>query len=122
MRTLLLATTLALATAANVYAASPAQPAAPAAASQQVVVIDVRTPEEFADGHLQGAQLLPVDRIAQDIAARVPDKHTPIQLYCRSGRRSAQALDTLKALGYTRLQNLGGLEDASHSSQRPIVR
>ena len=122
MKTLLLATTLALAAAANVYAASPAKPVAQAEASQPLVVIDVRTPEEFADGHLQGAQLLPVDSIAQGIAARVPDKHTPIQLYCRSGRRSAQALDTLKALGYTRLQNLGGLEDASHSSQRPIVR
>ncbi len=122
MRTLLVATTLALAAAANVYAASPAQPAAQTVASQQQVVIDVRTPAEFADGHLQGAQLLPLDRIARDIAARVPDKHTPIQLYCRSGRRSALAVETLQALGYTRLQNLGGLEDASRSSQRPIVR
>lgn len=122
MKTLLVATTLALAAAANVYAASPAGPATQAAASQKLVLIDVRTAEEFADGHLQGAQLLPLDSIAQTIAAQVPGKDTPIQLYCRSGRRSALALDTLKAMGYTRLQNLGGLEDASRSSQRPIVR
>jgi len=122
MKTLLtaVATALLLAATLPAGATSPAKPAANA--SQQGVLIDVRTPEEFADGHLQGALLLPVDRIAQDIAARVPDKNTPVRLYCRSGRRSALALEALRQLGYTRVQNLGGLDEASRSSQLPIVK
>lgn len=111
---------LLLTAAMPVLATPPAT--ASATVSQPGVVIDVRTAAEYASGHLQGALLLPVDRIAQEIAARVPDKHTPIRLYCRSGRRSALALEALQQLGYTRLQNLGGLEEASHSSQLPIVK
>jgi len=122
MKTLLRAAALGLLlTAAMPVLATPPAKAA-AAVSQPGVLIDVRTAEEYASGHLQGALLLPVDRIAQEIAARVPDKHTPIRLYCRSGRRSALALEALQQLGYTRLQNLGGLEEASHSSQLPIVK
>ena len=87
MKTLLAVATLGLllATAMPTLATPPVKAAA--AVSQPGVLIDVRTPEEYASGHLQGALLLPVDRIAQEIAARVPDKHTPIRLYCRSGRR-----------------------------------
>ncbi len=76
------------------------------------VVIDVRTPDEYAQGHVDGALNLPHDSIAAHIAAAVPDKATPVILYCRSGRRSAMALEALKDAGYTQVENYGGLEEA----------
>ncbi|QKE63604.1 rhodanese-like domain-containing protein [Aquipseudomonas campi] len=74
------------------------------------VLIDVRSADEFASGALPGAQLIPHDQIGARIAAVVPDKNTPVVLYCRSGRRSSQAQDELRALGYTQVMNAGGYE------------
>ncbi|MBB1519558.1 rhodanese-like domain-containing protein [Aquipseudomonas guryensis] len=74
------------------------------------VLIDVRSADEFASGALPGAQLIPHDQIGARIAAVVPDKNTPVVLYCRSGRRSSQAQDELRALGYTQVMNAGAYE------------
>lgn len=76
------------------------------------VVIDVRSADEFAEGHVDGAVLIPHDEIRDRIGAVVPDKSTPVALYCRSGRRSGLALKTLQELGYTAVENLGGLAEA----------
>jgi phage shock protein E len=109
MRTLLLSLSLCLPLAAQ--AGEIDQPAALEALQQpNAVLIDVRTEEEFADGALPGATLIPHEQIAQRIAAVAPDKDTPIVLYCRSGRRSGIAQDSLQALGYTRVINAGGYE------------
>ena len=86
------------------------------------VLLDVRSPEEFAAGHLRGAVNIPHDRIAGEIAALVPDKTAPVILYCRSGRRADTALQTLRAMGYERLQNLGGLEDAQERLGLPVAK
>lgn len=77
-----------------------------------VVVIDVRTPDEFATGHVEGALNLPHDRVGEMIAALVPSKDTPVVLYCQSGRRADIALKTMRDLGYTRVENYGGYEAA----------
>lgn len=75
-----------------------------------VVLIDVRTPEEFAEGHIEGALLLPVDEIDEEsISELVADKDTPVVLYCRSGRRSADAASKLVQLGYKEVYDLGGI-------------
>ena len=95
-------------------AAQAAQPAAPAAAQTKRaagVWIDVRTPEEFKEGHLQGAVNVPHDQIASQIARISPDKTAPVNLYCRSGRRAEAALQELKKLGYTNVTNHGGYQD-----------
>lgn len=84
------------------------------------VLLDVRTPEEFASGHLQGALNLPYDQITADVVTQIPDKTATIQVYCRSGRRSAIAVETLKTLGYTDLQDLGGFSDAQVVLNLPI--
>ncbi len=76
------------------------------------VLLDVRSPEEFASGHLHGAVNIPHDRIAEKIAAAVPDKSAQVILYCRSGRRADTALKTMQAMGYGNVSNFGGLEDA----------
>lgn len=76
------------------------------------VWIDVRTPEEFAAGHPEGALLIPHDQIASLISEQIPDKDADIQLYCRSGRRADVARDILLQMGYTRVTNHGSLENA----------
>lgn len=99
---------------AAAQAAQP-QPAASqsmqAAKKAQGMWIDVRAPEEFQQGHIEGAQNIPVDRIASEISRISPDKNAPLNLYCRSGRRSEVALQTLKKLGYTHVINRGGYQD-----------
>ncbi len=71
---------------------------------------DVRTPEEYADGHFHGALNLPLQTIQ---AGTYPDvkKDTKLYVYCRSGNRSGQATDLLKKAGFTNITDLGGLSD-----------
>ena len=76
------------------------------------VIIDLRTPEEYAGGHVPGAQLLTLDTIsAETAAAVVPDKEEPVLVYCRSGVRSAEAARKLAALGYRQIYDFGGIID-----------
>lgn len=73
-------------------------------------VLDVRTPEEYAEGHLKEAKLVPL----QDLDARLDelDKDTPYVLICRSGNRSGQAQEILKAAGFAKTYNtLGGMNE-----------
>lgn len=75
------------------------------------VWIDVRTPEEFSQGHLRNAFNIPVNEITAKIKQVSPDKNAPVNLYCRSGRRAEAALKALKKEGYTNVTNHGGYED-----------
>lgn len=77
-------------------------------ATANAQLIDVRTPEEFAGGHIPGAINIPLQQIDQ-AAAIVPDKATPLFVYCMSGARSAQAVSDLKRMGYTDARNIGGI-------------
>ncbi|MDO4769502.1 MAG: rhodanese-like domain-containing protein [Brachymonas sp.] len=113
-RTTLIAAALALPVAAqatqSVASKTGALPSKPVAKARGLW-IDVRTPEEFRSGHLQGAINIPVQNIRSAIMAVSPDKNAPLHLYCRSGRRVEVALQELKALGYTNITNHGGYED-----------
>lgn len=75
------------------------------------VWIDVRTEREYNQGHLEGALNVPVNRIAREIATISPDRDAPIHLYCRSGSRAEAALQLLREMGYTRVQNHGAYKD-----------
>ena len=88
---------------------------------KNAILLDVRSPEEYAEGHLQGAVNIPHDRIGAEIAAVVPDKSAQVILYCRSGRRANTALETLRAMGYTNVSNYGGLEDAQERLGLPVI-
>lgn len=80
------------------------------------VVIDVRTPAEFAAGHIDGAINIPVERIGQDISTiKKLQQGSTILLYCRSGRRSAAAAEVLKKQGYSHVLDGGGIETLSQS-------
>ncbi len=70
-------------------------------------VVDVRTAGEFEGRHLPGVIHLPLNELAAGIAARVPDKETPVLLHCLSGARSAAGVRILRGLGYRRAHNLG---------------
>ena len=75
------------------------------------VVIDVRTPQEFASGHVEGAINIPYDTIKPNLPALARiGKDENVLLYCRSGRRSAIAMQTMSELGYRKLQNGGGID------------
>lgn len=73
--------------------------------------IDVRTPEEFAQGNLEGAINVPVQVIADNIYNVTTDLNAPIYLYCRSGNRSRKAAEILHQKGYTNIVNYGGFDD-----------
>lgn len=80
--------------------------------------IDVRSEKEFQDGHVAGAVNIPHDVIGSKISDVEKGRDRVIYLYCRSGRRSGLALETLKQKGYTRLTNLGGYEQARQFHDR----
>ncbi len=77
------------------------------------VLIDVRTEREFGTLRLDGAVNLPLSRLEAEIRARVPDLDTPIALYCATGARSQAAGAVLRAMGYRRVQDAGGLYAAA---------
>jgi len=73
------------------------------------VVLDVRTPEEFATGKIPGAFLLPLYTVRERAARAFPDKNTLILIYCRSGVRSRDAAHILLSMGYRNVYDFGGL-------------
>lgn len=75
------------------------------------VIIDARTQEEFDAGHIEGAILIPEYEIAQRAEKELPDKEQLILVYCRSGRRSKIASQSLVDLGYTNVKEFGGIID-----------
>lgn len=99
---------------------APAKPSKdPEAARKMIsagaVVIDVRTPDEFAEDHLQQATNIPIQDFAQRIAEvdklTSGDKTKPIVLHCAAGGRATKAKTQLEAAGYTQVVNGGGLDD-----------
>ncbi len=77
----------------------------------QVIVVDVRTPEEYKEKHIPQAVLIPNETITQTPPALLPDLNAEILVYCRTGVRSRQAAEKLAALGYTQVYDLGGIQD-----------
>ena len=79
--------------------------------TEGVTLLDVRAKYEYDEAHIEGAVLLPYDTITAASPELPPDKDGAIIVYCRSGRRSAIAADTLAELGYTNVYDLGGIQD-----------
>ena len=102
--------------------AAACAPVEPIALSADTVIVDVRTPAEFAEGHLEGA--VNIDVSAPDFRAQLAelDPSAEYVVYCRSGNRSAQAISIMRDAGFTSLQNAGGLQAAAAAINLPIVR
>ena len=80
-------------------------------ASQEVVVVDVRTREEYESRHIENAVLVPNESIGSEMPEALPDKEATLLIYCRSGRRSKDAAQKLLALGYQSVYDFGGVID-----------
>ena len=87
-----------------------------------LVLLDVRTPEEFADGHIEGAVMVDFyrDDFAQQLAELDPD--VPYLVYCRSGNRSGQTLGIMQELGFSSAVDIGGGVVAWDGAGLPLVR
>ena len=75
------------------------------------VILDVRTEEEYNEGHIEGAVLIPDFEITSKAEGILTDKNQLILVYCRSGRRSKLAAEALVSLGYTNVKEFGGIID-----------
>ena len=75
------------------------------------IILDVRRPDEYAEGHIPGAINVPNEEIGTAEIAELPDKSQMILVYCRSGRRSKEASEKLVKLGYTNIVEFGGILD-----------
>ena len=75
------------------------------------IILDVRRPDEYAEGHIPGAINVPNEEIGTVEIAELPNKSQLILVYCRSGRRSKEASEKLVKLGYTNIVEFGGIQD-----------
>ena len=75
------------------------------------IILDVRRPDEYAEGHIPGAINVPNEEIGTAEISELPDKSQMILVYCRSGRRSKEASEKLVKLGYTNIVEFGGIQD-----------
>ena len=76
---------------------------------ENIIILDVRTQEEYDSGHIKGAVCIPNETISEDVIEKLPDKDQKILVYCRSGNRSRQAAGKLYRLGYTNVREFGGI-------------
>lgn len=80
-------------------------------AEDDVIILDVRTAEEYAEVHIEGALLIPDSELAAQASEKLPDKDQTILVYCRSGRRSEASARALVDMGYSAVYDFGGIID-----------
>lgn len=78
---------------------------------EDVIILDVRTLEEYSSGHIINSILIPVDELGKDSESKLKDKNQKILVYCRSGNRSNKAAKILVDLGYTKVYDFGGINN-----------
>lgn len=76
---------------------------------KDIILLDVRNPDEYAEKHIPNSILIPLDKLKMEATNKLPNKDVPIIVYCRSGRRSATAANILIELGYKNVYDLGGI-------------
>ena len=90
---------------------------------ESLTLIDVRTPAEYGEVHVDCARNMPLDRLdPQSVVAEHGGRNAPIYFVCRSGGRSGQAISKLKAAGFTKVYHLQGGFQAWTSARKPVVR
>lgn len=78
---------------------------------EDIILVDVRTPEEYKEEHIRNAILLPLDTISEKASTVIPNKDAVYFVYCRSGNRSATASAQLVKMGYRNIYDLGGIKN-----------
>ena len=84
---------------------------------EDYIILDVRTQEEYDQGHIPGAIVISHEEIAEKADEVLPDKDQLILVYCRSGRRSKIAAEALVELGYTNIKEFGGIIDWPYETE-----
>ena len=74
-----------------------------------IILLDVRTQEEYSENHIPRSTLIPLKVLARDASKKLPDKEATIFVYCRIGNRSRAAVKMLLKQGYTNIFDLGGI-------------
>ncbi|HEY5583229.1 MAG TPA: rhodanese-like domain-containing protein [Ruminiclostridium sp.] len=82
-----------------------------------ITLLDVRTQEEYIEKHIPNSVLLPVEVIEKEAPSKLTDKDATIFVYCKTGRRSVVASETLVKMGYTKVYNLGGINDWTYETE-----
>lgn len=77
-------------------------------ATPSAVLLDVRTPEEYREGHIPGSKNVPLQSLDK-VTGFVNNQDTPVFVYCHSGARSSQAVKALRRMGYNNVKNIGGI-------------
>lgn len=85
---------------------------------EQHIILDTREQDEFDEGHIPGAILIPYIEIENKAEEMLPDKDKLILVYCRSGRRSKIAAESLAKLGYTNVKEFGGIIDWTYEIEK----
>jgi len=83
---------------------------------ENIILIDVRTESEYLESHIAGAILVPLDDISTLASQKMSDLNATYIVYCRSGRRSAEAVALLDEMGYTSLYDMGGIINWSYGT------
>ncbi|MDQ0010661.1 rhodanese-related sulfurtransferase [Luteibacter jiangsuensis] len=96
--------------------------AARMAAHETPLLLDVRTPAEYREGHLAGALNVPVDEVAARHGVLGIPHDRELVVYCKTGKRAARARETLQSLGYTHVELLDGSANAWRAEGRPLVQ
>ena len=86
-------------------------------AASGAVLLDVRTPQEYREGHVPESKNVPLQTIDK-ISSVVKTKETPLFVYCYSGSRSNQAVNALRRMGYSNVTNIGGISSYSGKVER----
>ena len=84
----------------------------------EIIILDVRTEEEYREGHIPGAIVIPNETISSEPLKELPDLEQEILVYCRSGNRSAQAAKKLIEAGYTQVYDFGGITDWPYDTEK----
>ena len=85
---------------------------------EEHIILDTREQDEFDEGHIPGAILIPYTEIENKAEEMLPDKDKLILVYCRSGRRSKIAAESLAKLGYTNIKEFGGIIDWTYEIEK----
>jgi len=89
---------------------------------QKAVVVDIRAPEEFAEGHVTGARNVPLDQLEAKLAGTVKNKSLPLLIVCASGARAQRAVAVAKKLGYEQAQAVSGGLKAWKDANLPVEK
>ncbi|MCA8947497.1 MAG: rhodanese-like domain-containing protein, partial [Planctomycetes bacterium] len=94
---------------------------ATAVVNDNLILIDVRMPQELTGGTIPGSEHIPLDNILDTVPKSIPDPQAPVVVYCKSGMRGGMAQGALRKLGYTNVSNIVGGFDAWQKAGLPVT-